>query len=633
MRTGAGNRLLLAVDGGGTHCRARLADFTGKVLGEAVTGPANIRLGLEEGLSAVVGASRLCLEQAGLNGQEDRIIACLALAGACDPSTLYRAQASPLPFHRVTFTSDARAACIGAHAGADGGIVIVGTGSVGWGIAGGREFRVGGWGFPLSDEGSGAWLGYEVLRQVLRAHDGLWPWTDLLRSVSEQFESNPFAIVRWMRGAGPRDYAGLAPLIVSHAERGDAAARDTLGAAAAHIEVIAARLLELGAPRLSLMGGLGDKIEPYLSEGMRANWYLPWAMLSAVPWRLRGWRPSASAPTRPQPMSNRRSWMAREIEAAPEIIAQQAAGLARALGSLVLRLRGQPPHVVVTCARGSSAHAATFAKHLIERLLGLPVAEAAPSIASLYQRRLHLRGQLVLAISQSGNSDDLVVFASQARGAGALTVAVTNDAGSPLAATCEYVLPIGAGPERSVAATKTFLATAAVLLRLVGAWTEDAALLKAASQLPDRLAHASRLDWSKGAEALSKATHLAVIGRGPTLAIAREAALKLKETCNLHTEAFSGAEFLHGPIALVRPNYPVLVFAPVAGDGAPTVPSGSTRHETDAPTSSQLGRSNETRSTTTPIPSFRVSMLGGLQFRLEGGKYFGLHSRGQRWLR
>ena len=275
MSSGTGDRLLLAVDGGGTRCRARLADLTGKVLGEAVTGPANIRLGLEEGLAAVVGASRHCLEQAGLNGQEDRIIACLALAGACDPSTLSRAQASPLPFYRATFTSDARAACVGAHAGRDGGIIIVGTGSVGWGIAGGREFRVGGWGFPLSDEGSGAWLGYEVLRQVLRAHDGVRPWTDLLRSVFEQFETDAFAIVRWMRGAGPRDYASLAPLIVAHAERGDAAGRDLLRSAAAHIDVIAARLLELGAPRLSLMGGLSDKIEPYLSDETRDHFVPP----------------------------------------------------------------------------------------------------------------------------------------------------------------------------------------------------------------------------------------------------------------------------------------------------------------------------------------------------------------------
>jgi glutamine---fructose-6-phosphate transaminase (isomerizing) len=261
-------------------------------------------------------------------------------------------------------------------------------------------------------------------------------------------------------------------------------------------------------------------------------------------------------------MSNCQSWMAREIEATPEIVAQQAAKLTQPLDGLLLRLRRRPPGMVVTCARGSSAHAATFAKHLIERYLGLPVAEAALSIASVYQRHLHLCGQLVLAISQSGNSDDLIVFASHARGAGALTVAVTNDPASPLAAACEFVLPVTAGPERSVAATKTFLATAAVLLRLVGAWAESPALLNAASQLPDRLVRASQLDWSRAAEVLSKATHLAAIGRGPTLGIAREAALKLKETCNLHTEAFSGAEFLHGPIALVRPYYPVLVFAP-----------------------------------------------------------------------
>jgi len=121
---------------------------------------------------------------------------------------------------------------------------------------------------------------------------------------------------------------------------------------------------------------------------------------------------------------------------------------------------------------------------------------------------------------------------------------------------------IGAGLERSVAATKTFVATAAALLRLVGAFAEDQALLNSASRLPGRLGQALRLDWSSAADVLSRATHLAVIGRGPTLGMAREAALKLKETCNLHTEAFSGAEFLHGPIALVRRDYPILVLTP-----------------------------------------------------------------------
>jgi len=272
MGLGTGNGLLLlGVDGGGTRCRARLADLTGEILGEAVTGPANIGLGLQESLTSLLRATGDCLKQADLDGHEDKIIACLALAGACEPSTLFRAQSSPLPFCHAIFTSDARAACFGAHPDRDGGIIVVGTGSVGWGIAGGREFRAGGWGFPLSDEGSGAWLGSEVLRHVLRAHDGLGPWTTLLRSTFDEFEADAHAIVRWMRHAGPRDYARLAPRIVAHSERGDAVGRKLLKAAAGHIDVMAARLLELGAVRLSLMGGLKDKIEPHLSAGTRAH--------------------------------------------------------------------------------------------------------------------------------------------------------------------------------------------------------------------------------------------------------------------------------------------------------------------------------------------------------------------------
>jgi glucosamine--fructose-6-phosphate aminotransferase (isomerizing) len=254
--------------------------------------------------------------------------------------------------------------------------------------------------------------------------------------------------------------------------------------------------------------------------------------------------------------------MAQEMKATPDIIERQESALARSLGDLLTCLRRRRPDVIITCARGSSAHAATFGKHLIERYLGLPVAAAAPSIASVYHQPLQLAGQLVLAISQSGRSDDLIAFTASARASGALTVAITNDVEAPLAAACDIVLPIGAGPERSIAATKTFVATAAVLLRLTAAWAEDVTLGTALRRLPQRLAMAAGLDWSRGAESLSQVAHLATIGRGPTLAIAREAALKLKEICNLHTEAFSGAEFQHGPIALVGPRYPVLMFVP-----------------------------------------------------------------------
>jgi glucosamine--fructose-6-phosphate aminotransferase (isomerizing) len=254
--------------------------------------------------------------------------------------------------------------------------------------------------------------------------------------------------------------------------------------------------------------------------------------------------------------------MAQEIREAPAAVGRQQRRLARPITELMAHLARRPPRLVVTCARGTSAHAATFAKHLFERHLDIPVAEAAPNIASVYGRRLDLDGQLFLAISQSGCSDDLIAMAEAARSAGALAAAIVNDAESPLAQACDIVLPMEAGPELSVAASKTFVTTLAVLLRLAAAWTGDRRLAASVARLPDRLADAGGLDWSEVAGALAGASSLVTIGRGPTLPIAREASLKLKETCHLHAEAFSGAEFLHGPVALVSPRYPVLMFMP-----------------------------------------------------------------------
>ncbi len=256
------------------------------------------------------------------------------------------------------------------------------------------------------------------------------------------------------------------------------------------------------------------------------------------------------------------SAMARELRETPGVIARHAEALRRPIAELAERLKRAPPDVVVTCARGSSAHAATFGKHLIERAFGIPVAPAAPSITSVYRQPLRLRGQLFLAVSQSGRSDDLVEHAAAARKAGALTVALVNEADSPLASACEIVLPIGAGPEVSVAATKTFIAALAALARLAALWSDDAALAGALERLPERLALTLQREWRAPLGALAAATSLIIVGRGPTLAIAREAALKLKETCNLHAEAFSGAELLHGPVTLVAPDYPILLFMP-----------------------------------------------------------------------
>jgi glucosamine--fructose-6-phosphate aminotransferase (isomerizing) len=254
--------------------------------------------------------------------------------------------------------------------------------------------------------------------------------------------------------------------------------------------------------------------------------------------------------------------MATELREAPEAVRRQSQTLARPLAELATLLRNAPPRVVVTCARGSSAHAATFGKYLIERHLGIPVADAAPSIMSVYRSGLRLEGQLFLAISQSGRSEDLIESAASAKRSGAVTVALVNDTDSPLASACDIVLPMGAGAELSIAATKTFVSSVAALLNLVATWANDREMTAALDRLPDRLAAAAELDWTEPLSAFSAAQSVVTLGRGPTFAIAQEAALKLKEVCNIHAEAFSGAEFQHGPIALVSSGYPVLVFMP-----------------------------------------------------------------------
>jgi glucosamine--fructose-6-phosphate aminotransferase (isomerizing) len=254
--------------------------------------------------------------------------------------------------------------------------------------------------------------------------------------------------------------------------------------------------------------------------------------------------------------------MASELQEAPDAVRRQFDGLTGPLAGLIGWSRRTKPTLVVTCARGSSAHAATFAKHLFERHLGIPVAAAAPNVATIYRRPLQLKNQLLLTISQSGQSDDLTEFALMAKTAGALTAAIVNDTDSPLAAACDIVLPMAAGPELSVAATKSFVASLAMLLRVVAEWKEDDDLRAAVGRLPEMLALATTLKWDEALDPFSRAASLVTIGRGPTLAIAREAALKLKETCNLHAEAFSSAEFQHGPMALVSQHYPLLLFTP-----------------------------------------------------------------------
>lgn len=206
--------------------------------------------------------------------------------------------------------------------------------------------------------------------------------------------------------------------------------------------------------------------------------------------------------------------------------------------------------VAITNARGTSDHAATYFKYLMELRRGVPVASVGPSIASVYQRPLALNGQLCLTISQSGASRDLVMLQETARAAGARTLALVNDMTSPVATGAELAVPLGAGPERAVAATKTYVASLVAIAAIIAGMDEDAALSRALERLPEALAAALEADWSTPFAGLAELETLFTISRGPGLSLAAEAALKLKETSGLHAEAYSAAEVRHGPIAL-----------------------------------------------------------------------------------
>ena len=266
------NVLLLGVDGGGTSCRARLCTFAGEILGEGITGPANLRLGLGRSFAAVNEVAIQCLGQAGLApGQLARTVACLALAGASEPTQLAAARAHKHPFGKALFTTDAHAACIGAHGERDGAVIVVGTGSIGWAVLNGKSHRFGGWGLPLSDEGSGAWLGCEALRRVLWAFDGRIGWTPLLRALFADFVDNPHAIVRWTQNATPRDFGSFAPRVFDHAGRGDPVGNELAALAAGHIDALAARIIAAGTTRLALVGGCAPFLKPRLGEAAKSR--------------------------------------------------------------------------------------------------------------------------------------------------------------------------------------------------------------------------------------------------------------------------------------------------------------------------------------------------------------------------
>jgi glucosamine kinase len=205
----------------------------------------------------------------------ERVVVCLALAGASEPSHLEAARRHTHPYCAAIIVPDAQAACIGAQGGHDGGIVVIGTGTIGWAELRGRQHRVGGWGWPISDEGSGAWLGARRCAATLWAHDGRIQWTDLLQSLFARFRSNPHAIVRWMTGALPSDFAKFAPAIAERASTDDSVAVELCRLAGAHVDALARRLVALGVDRVCLVRGLASPIEPWLADEIRRHLAAP----------------------------------------------------------------------------------------------------------------------------------------------------------------------------------------------------------------------------------------------------------------------------------------------------------------------------------------------------------------------
>ncbi len=254
--------------------------------------------------------------------------------------------------------------------------------------------------------------------------------------------------------------------------------------------------------------------------------------------------------------------MAREAAEAPEAVArflQRNDGVLKDIGA---RLRQRPPPAIITSARGSSDSAAGYFKYLVEILTGLPCSSMGASVVSVYGAKLQLKGGLCLTISQSGKSPDIVALQEAARKAGALTVALVNVEYSPAALAADICLPLHAGPELSVAATKSYIVSLVAGAAIVAHWLARKDLLSAISALPEQLAMASKLNWPEAVALARDAESLYVLGRGPSLPIAVETALKLKETCAIHAEAYSIAEVMHGPLELLGEGFPVLAYSP-----------------------------------------------------------------------
>lgn len=260
----------LGIDAGGSHTRARLVSRKGVILGTGEAGPANARIGLDAALAEVHEAYARAFEQAGL-GEADiaSTWAGLGIAGLNRRGVLPGLQEHDFPFRSIAFASDAAIANLGAHAGGDGGTVIVGTGSIGFGKVGDDLFAIGGYGFPVSDEGSGADLGLRAIRRSLWARDGRIPHSPMTLEVIDRFGGSAGRVVEWTGRATPTDYAEFAPLVMDHATAGDAVAEPIVQEAALRLDRLIRVLLDRGAPHVCLMGGVAGRMHDWLAAGIR----------------------------------------------------------------------------------------------------------------------------------------------------------------------------------------------------------------------------------------------------------------------------------------------------------------------------------------------------------------------------
>ena len=427
-----------------------------------------------------------------------------------------------------------------------------------------------GYGPQVSDEASSQWLGRMAIRRALWALDGRIERTALAQEILDRFHESPEEIVKFANKASAAAFGELAPLVFDYAKRGDALAVAIVGEAAADGERMIARLLDLGASSVYLHGGISEPlaarlrpaIRKYLKKPMNVDG-VPLEGATLLARRLTSRRAGQARGRSMSEVGQTQSRMLREAREAPEAVARmltENADLAQRLGAL---LRRKAPPFAVTCARGSSDNAATFAKYLLEIRLGLVTASVGPSIRSVYAAAPNVANALFLAISQSGRSPDLQRLAEAARAGGAITIAMVNDAASPLAEACEHRRSAAcrAGAERGGDEIVDLLARRRrCSSRHIGRTTRSFWTSCSGCRTTLDAGSGARLARRRGAPRERRAP-LCRRRAASGLALAQEAALKLKETCGIHAEALSAAELMHGPLTLAGPNFPVLVFS------------------------------------------------------------------------